>query len=324
MFDRIRLYRGASLSAPVLLCAALAGCGGAGSDAGRSGLTSASALAGTSPVAPGNLNRSAVYGGGPFYSGGQAVMDDLRASGFNTVILWSIHVEANTGNLILNDKLVASNGSYVGDPDWPVRLATLKQQPTGVTRIEVAIGSGGTSDFAAIRDLIATQGSGSTSILYKNFQALKAATGADAANFDDESTYDLNSSTQFGNMLSSLGYKITFAPYTQRSYWSSLKNALAGKVDTIYLQMYDGGALNDAASWSSALGMTVNPGLWSLHGSGCLQGDAPAIVQTRMTTWKATARITGGFMWLYDDMQACSAKASAAQYAQAINTAVAP
>jgi hypothetical protein len=307
MFDRIRLYSSVSLLAPFLLGAASAG-----------------TLVGTSPAAPGNPNRSAVYGGGPFYSGGQAVMDDLRASGFNTVILWSIHVEANTGNLILNDKLVASNGSYVGDPGWPARLATLRQQPTGVTRIEVSIGSGGTNDFAAIRDLIAAQGTGAGSILYQNFQALKAATGADAANFDDESTYDLNSSTRFGNMLSSLGYKITFAPYTQQSYWRSLKNALAGKVDTIYLQMYDGGALNDAGSWSTAMGMTVNPGLWSLHGSGCLQGDAPAIVQTRMSAWKTAARITGGFMWLYDDMQACSAKAGAAQYAQAINAAVGP
>jgi hypothetical protein len=324
MFDRIRLYCGASLFAPLLLGAALAGCGGAGSDAGRTGPVSTSALIGTAPVAPGNLNRSAVYGGGPFYSGGQAVMDDLRASGFNTVMLWSIHVEASTGNLFLNDKLVASNGSYVGDSGWPARLATLKQAPTGVTRIEVSIGSGGTNDFAAIRDLIAAQGTGATSILYRNFQALKAATGADAANFDDESTYDLNSSTQFGNMLSGLGYKITFAPYTQQSYWRSLKDALAGKVDTIYLQMYDGGALNDAGSWSNAMGMIVNPGLWSLHGSGCLQGDAPATVQARMSTWRTTVGITGGFMWLYDDMQACSAKASTAQYAQAINTAVGP
>lgn len=306
MFDRLRLSS-ASLFAPLLLA----------------GVLSASASFAATP-APANTNRSAVFGGGPFYSGGQAVMDELRTSGFDTVILWSIHVEAATGNLILNDKLVVSGGSYVGDPGWPSRLATLKQQPSGVTRIEVSIGSGGTNDFAAIRDLIAAQGSGPASILYRNFQALKAATGADAANFDDESTYDLASSTQFGNMLAGLGYKLALVPYTKQSYWRSLKDALGDKVDTIYLQVYDGGALNSPASWSSAMGLTVNPGLWSLHGSSCLQGDSPAIVQARMTTWKTTARITGGFMWLYDDMQACSAKASAAQYAQAINAALGP
>ena len=274
--------------------------------------------------APGNPPHSAVFGGGPFYSGGQAVMDDLRASGFDTVILWSIHVDAKSGNLILNDKLLVADGRYVGDPDWPSRLATLKRQPTGVRRIEVSIGSGGTNDFAAIRDLIAAQGSGPSSILYRNFQALRAATGADAANFDDESTYDLASSARFGNMLSALGYKLALVPYTKQSYWRGLKDALGGKVDTIYLQAYDGGARNNPATWSSAMGMGVNPGLWSLHGKDCLQGDSPAIVRIRMSTWKATAGITGGFMWLYDDMRACGARAGAAQYAQAIEVAVGP
>lgn len=317
MFRHVRQYCSVSLFAPFLLGMALAGCGSAVNAAPEpAGLTSTASI--------GNPNRSAVYGGGPFYSGGQAVMDDLRASGFTTVFLWSIHVEASTGNLILNDKLVAADGRYVGDPDWPARLATLKQQPTSVTRIEVSIGSGGTTDFDSIRDLIAAQGTGPTSILYRNFQALKAATGADAANFDDESTYDLNSATQFGNMLAELGYKITLVPYTRQSFWVSLKNALGDKVDTVYLQVYDGGRLNDPAAWSKALGMPVHPGLWSLHGAGCLQGDSPASVQVKMSLWKTTAGITGGFMWLYDDMLACSSWATSAQYAQAINTAVSP
>ena len=274
--------------------------------------------------APGSPHHSAIFGGGPFYNGGQAVMDDLRASGFDTVILWSIHVDAKTGNLILNDKLLVADGRYVGDPDWPSRLATLKRQPTGVRRIEVSIGSGGTNDFAAIRELVAAQGSGPDSILYRNFQALRAATGADAANFDDESTYDLDSSARFGNMLSALGYRLALVPYTKQSYWRSLKDALGGKVDTIYLQVYDGGARNDPAAWSSAMGMSVSPGLWSLHGKACLQGDSPAVVRTKMSAWKATAGISGGFMWLYDDMQACGAGAGAAQYAQAIEAAIRP
>jgi hypothetical protein len=51
-----------------------------------------------------------VFGGGPFYSGGTLVMNTLGASGFTTVILWSIHPDSSTGNLILNDQLVVSNG----------------------------------------------------------------------------------------------------------------------------------------------------------------------------------------------------------------------
>ena len=312
----VRLFCSPSLAPGLLLtaCTMLASCSVSPRDMPSAGTAR--------PAAPAHSNRSAVFGGGPFYSGGQAVMDDLRASGFETVILWSIHVEARTGNLVLNDKLVASGGNYVGDPNWPAQLATLKRAPTSVKRIEVSIGSAGVDDFANIRDLIAAQGTGPTSILYKNFQALKAATGADAADFDDESLYDLNSSTQFGNMLWSLGYAITFAPYNNQAYWRSLKDALAGKVDTIYLQLYDGGASNNPESWSKAMGMVVNPGLWSLHGAGCLQGDSPAVVQTKMSAWKSTAHVVGGFMWLYDDMRSCSALGNAAQYARAINTAV--
>jgi hypothetical protein len=309
--------RSVSLSRRLLLglCVLLSSCGDTstvgGSPTGGSGLAST-----------GRPGRAAVFGGGPFYSGGQAVMDDLRRSGFSTVILWSIHVEAGSGDLILNDKLVASGGRYVGDPNWPSQLATLKQAPSSVRRIELSIGSGGTNDFEAVRALIAAQGTGPASILYRNFQALKAATGADAADFDDESTYDLQSSARFGNMLWGLGYAITFAPYTNEPYWRSLKEALAGKVDTIYLQLYDGGARNDPAAWSGEMGMVVDPGLWSLHGTGCLQGDSPATVQTRMAAWKGSAHILGGFMWLYDDILACKVLGGSAQYAGAINTAV--
>ncbi|MGD6630625.1 PKD domain-containing protein, partial [Xanthomonas citri pv. citri] len=68
--------------------------------------------------------------------------------------------------------------------------------------------------------------------------------------------------------------------------------------------------------------MTVAPGLWSRNGSGCASGDSPSTVQTRMSNWKTSAGISGGFMWLYDDIQQCSAQGTSAQYAAAINTAV--
>src|SRR4051794_41281985 len=73
--------------------------------------------------------RSGVYGGGPFYDGGQTVMDDLRSSGFTTVVLWTIHVNSSSGDLAFNDHVVVSNGQYVGDPGWGGRLRSLKQAP---------------------------------------------------------------------------------------------------------------------------------------------------------------------------------------------------
>ncbi|MFY0573827.1 PKD domain-containing protein [Cystobacter fuscus] len=282
-------------------------------------------------IAPAAHADSMVYGGGPFYSGGTAVMDDLRGSGFTTVMLWSFHIEDN-GDLVYNDIPVVKNGAYIGDPAWPTRLATLKTAPTSVKRIEVSSGAWGVPDFERMARLVngtaagcgstLVCGTGSNSILYRNFQALKAATGADAVNFDDESAYDLASTTQFGQMLIGLGYKITFAPYTNQSFWRSLKDNLGSAVDNIYLQVYDGGAGNNPASWNTAMGMTVDPGLWSRHGSGCGSGDSPATVQSKMSNWKASAGIGGGFMWLYDDIQKCWSQGTTAQYAAAINTAV--
>ncbi|MFD4669228.1 lysyl endopeptidase [Lentzea sp. NPDC058450] len=266
--------------------------------------------------------RSAIFGGGPFYSDGQAVMDTLRSSGFTTVILWSVHVHPN-GDLYLNDKLIVQSGRYVGDSGWPARLRTLKQAPTSVNRIEVSVGSWGVRDWENIAALISSGGTGPSSILYRNFQALRTATGADAINNDDESFYQVSPTAAFARMAQGLGYsKFTFAPYTNQSFWASLKSNLGSLVDRVYLQGYAGGAGNNPATWNRALGMTVDPGLWSKHGSGCSAGDSPATVESKMRSWKTSAGITGGFMWLYDDMKACSAQGNAAAYARAINNGV--
>jgi hypothetical protein len=273
------------------------------------------------PAAPAQAagGRSAVYGGGPFYSGGQSVMNTLRASGFTTVVLWAIHVHADTGDLYLNDQLVVSNGQYVGNADWPAQLRTLKQAPTSVNRIEVSVGSAGPDDWGAINTLINQGGTGTSSILYRNFQALKTATGADAINDDDEQHYDLNSTTAFARMVISMGQTFTFVPYTNMSFWHSLKSNLGASVDRVYLQDYAGGTGNDPGAWASNLGMPVDPGLWSKHGSGCTTGDSPTDVAAKMAAWKASAGIPGGFMWLYDDIQACAGQYPASAYASAIN-----
>jgi hypothetical protein len=279
------------------------------------------------PAAPAHANtlaaggRSAVYGGGPFYSGGQSVMNTLRASGFTTVVLWAIHVHADTGDLYLNDQLVVSNGQYVGNADWPAQLRTLKQAPTSVNRIEVSVGSAGPDDWGAIASLISQGGTGTSSILYRNFQALRSATGADAINDDDEQHYDLNSTTSFARMVISQGYTFTLVPYTNMGFWRSVKSNLGASVDRVYLQDYAGGTGNDPGAWASSLGMPVDPGLWSKHGSGCATGDSPADVGNKMQAWKASAGIPGGFMWLYDDIQACAGQYPASAYASAINNA---
>ena len=252
-------------------------------------------------------------------------MNTLRASGFTTVILWSIHVDSATGNLILNDQLVVSNGSYVGNSTWPSQLATLKTPPTSVNRIEVSVGSWGVNDFLSVQSLMNSHGTNTDSILYRNFKALKIATGATAVNFDDEMLYDAATTVKFGRMLSSIGYKVTLCPYSNPGFWQSVYNQLGSIVDAVYLQCYDGGVGNNPASWNSYFnGLKVSPGLWCAHGAGCASGDKPVSVAAKMLAWKSTADIPGGFMWLYDDMLSCASEGTPADYAYAINQAVDP
>jgi len=267
---------------------------------------------------------SAIFGGGPFYSGGGSVMNTLRSSGFTTVILWCIHVDSSSGNLILNDKLVVANGAYVGNSTWPAQLASLKTPPTSVNRIEVSVGSWGVNDFQSIRTLMNNYGTNTTSILFRNFLALKNATGATAVDFDDEMLYDVATTVKFGQMLSSMGYKITLCPYMNPGFWQDVYNQLgSSRVDAIYLQCYAGGGGNDPGSWNGYFSpLKVIPGLWCSHGTDCASGDNPASVASRMLTWKNSADIPGGFMWLYDDMLACSSQGTPAAYASAINQAV--
>lgn len=269
---------------------------------------------------------STIYGGGPFYTGGTAVMNTLRASGYTTVMLWTIHVDATTGNLIYNDQLVVSNGVYVGNSAWPAQLATLKAGPTSVNRIEWSVGSApsGGNDFANILALINNYGTNSTSILYQNFLALKTATGADAISYDDETQYDVTTSVEFGQMLASIGYKVTLCPYTDASFWQSVYNQLGSNlVDRVYLQCYAGGAGNDPDTWNSYFsGLKVIPGMWGIASDP--SGSTASQVQTQMTAWRAADGIPGGFMWLYDNIAANTNGGTPADYALAINRAVDP
>lgn len=258
---------------------------------------------------------SAIYGGGPVVFGGQSVMNDLKASGFNTVIIWAVHVRPN-GDLYLNDKEVVTNGTFVGESSWITDWASLKQGTTSVTRVELSVGAWGSDAFANIKNRINSDGTGSDTILYKNFQALINATGADAVNYDDESTYDVTSSVQFGQMVNAMGAKVTLCPYTNSSYWVGVKNQLGDIVDRVYLQCYAGGSGNNPGTWNSLMGMNVIPGMWCINNSS--GGSSASQVQNQMQSWEDSHDIDGGFMWLYDDMQSLSSPNATADYASAI------
>lgn len=260
---------------------------------------------------------AAIFGGGPFVSGGQAVVDDIKASGFNTVMLWAVHVRED-GDLYLNDVLVCEDGAYVGEASWATNWASLKQGTTSVNRIELSVGAWGSGAFENIKNLINAHGTGSETVLYKNFKALMEATGADAVNYDDEVTYDVTSAVQFGQMCNDMGMKVTLCPYTNSSFWKGVKDNLGNIVDRVYLQCYAGGSGNNPGTWSNILGMNVIPGLWCLNNSS--GGDTASEVQNQMESWENAYDIDGGFMWLYDDMQQLSSPNATADYANAILT----
>ena len=259
-----------------------------------------------------------IFGGGPFYKNASPNITEIENSGFTEAIVWSVEV-SSVGDLNFNGEFpLTSGGVYVGNlyyPNFASDMATLKQGT--VKRVTFSIGSSNVGDWQDITNLVNTQGTGSNSILYKDFQALKAAIPAlDAIDFDDENSFNSPTTISFGVMLGQLGYHVMPDAFDQSSYWtnvvSQINSQLPGTVDGVHLQAYAGGSGNNpCVGWNFGT-VPVFPGLWDAN-------DTPSQVQTTMSAWHSQCGIVGGFMWLYDDFVGTGL---AAQYASAINIAV--
>jgi hypothetical protein len=268
---------------------------------------------------PANAATSGIFGGGPFYKNAANNIAEIEHSGFTEAIVWSVEVNS-VGDLNFNGEFpLTSGGVYVGDqthPDFAANMALLKQG--AVKRVTFSIGSSNFGDWQDITSLVKAQGTGPTSILYKDFQALKVAIPAlDAIDFDDENSFNTSTTVQFGVMLGKLGYHVAPDAFDDSGYWtnvvSQINAKLPGTVDGVHLQAYAGGSGNNpCVGWNFGT-VPVWPGLWD-------QNDTPSQVQTIMTGWHSQCGISGGFMWLYDDFVG---NGLAAQYASAINNAVA-
>jgi hypothetical protein len=259
-----------------------------------------------------------IFGGGPFYKNAANNITEIENSGFTEAIVWSVEVNS-VGDLNFNGEFpLTSNGAYIGDQthsDFASNMALLKQGK--VKRITFSIGSSNVGDWQDITSLVKSQGVGPTSILYKDFQALKAAIPSlDAIDFDDENSFDSPTTIEFGVMLGKLGYHVLPDAFDDSSYWtnvvSQINTQLPGTVDGVHLQAYAGGSGNNPCQGWNFGSIPVFPGLWD-------QDDTPSQVQTIMSGWHSDCGIVGGFMWLYDDFVG---NGLAAQYASAINNAV--
>ena len=116
------------------------------------------------------LPQTVLYAGGPLLEGGEPVLQDLRTSGFSTIVAWTVHVDAS-GDLQFNTRPLVAGGRYVGDPAWPGRLMDLKRGGQ-VQHVQFAVGSAGALDFHHIQALLAA-GSGPGSSLQTNFRVLR-------------------------------------------------------------------------------------------------------------------------------------------------------
>src|SRR5580704_14365482 len=132
-------------------------------------------LAGTfSEVASAQTGYTGIFGGGPFYKNPPSITE-IESSGFTEAIVWSVEVNS-VGDLNFNGEFpLTSGGVYVGNasyPNFPADMAQLKQGT--VKRVTFSVGSSNYGDWENITALVKAQGTGPTSILYKDFQALKA------------------------------------------------------------------------------------------------------------------------------------------------------
>lgn len=283
-----------------------------------------SSSSGGPPIEVASGRPSGVFGGGPFYNDADTLLPRIKASGFSTVVLWTLHVGSD-GQINFNEHpMISAEGEYVADPQWPAKVAALKDAPTSVTRIEFSVGAFGTTSFENIEALMDVEGVGPDTTLHRNFSTIRALfPEVDAINFDDESNYDVGSAGNFALMLDTLGFKVTLCPYTNSNFWSGLYAAVEdvapGTIDRVLLQSYAGGAGNAPATWNRYFGgLVVEPGLWSLHGSSCGAGHTPASMTAQFEAWAEDT--DGGWVWYVDDLLACEGDYALEDYAGAINS----
>ena len=244
--------------------------------------------------------ESGVYVGGHIRRERPSTIEKLKKSGFSYVILFNINVESD-GTLTCDGETVCKDGVYVfgnTQPEYVSDITSLKQWPTNIRRIDICIGGWGNESYSRIQSLVNSQGTGSGSILYRNFKALKDAIPViDGVNNDDEHCYDVASAASFHIMMSDLGYKTSLAPYMNKSYWENLATRInserPGACDRVMVQCYDGGAGNNPCDWH------IN-GLPLYAGRTNYQSSMEESI-SQMQSWKDNCGVSGGFVWVYND-----------------------
>lgn len=243
----------------------------------------------------------------PSSPGGPAkAIKAFQNSGFNTMILGLFHVDSS-GSLFFNNAIIVQNGQYVGDRSWPATVQSI----TGgsVTTVCASIGGGGVSDYTNIQQIYQTNhNSFLGTVLANNLAAFrKLFPSISIIDIDCEEWVNGSTLVAFCELLAGLGFKITFCPYTNQSFWvnalASLQTSAPGAVVWWNLQCYDGGTGNQPSDWSRAIVAGI-PG-FQTDGyivAGDWTQDSPAAVQQLLSGFASDPSLGGGFIWTLDDM----------------------
>lgn len=283
-------------------------------------------MTGPLPASPADTNLT-MFGRG-MYPGDDSTYEYLRSSGFTTIILSSFYIRAN-GDVYSGDdhrNPVIHGGKYVGNKEWLQHVASLKQKPSSVTRIEILLEGRwynqppNTFDYIqawydpAHKDTMPGIVSGihPRSTLYNILKVMKEDIGVDAICIDDESVYHSESIAKLGEIAAQLDLHMTLCPFAKPEYWKDIIcRSQPGLIDAIYLQCYDGGRRNNPGSWKDKLQTTlpVYPiflcrGAFGTcntsHGS-----KTPAEIKSEMVRFKKEyPEMKGGAIWQMADVKA--------------------
>jgi len=277
-------------------------------------------------------------------------------SGFKTVLLWSLHIVGlgdglgrTPGDLYWNDTPLVTTVAGVStfDPKKQFtrlhqRLVTLIGPDTDVYSIFFSIGAGGTSDFTAVQQLLASENG--TNTLITNFQTLLSnlptITGFD---FDNEDNFDVGTIAKFTALLfTNFSSAITFCPYYDFDFWEACMEKIysgLGKQPVLWwnLQCYSGGNGNNPVQWAAQLAAdqarngVEDPDNFIIAGYAAMntQGDGPGLCPSgiKRVFKPFKDRVGGGFIWnsqhIFNNTASCDGQVPViADYVDAINSAL--
>ncbi len=297
----------------------------------------------------------------------QQTISQIQQSGLTTVILSLFHIGRDfdispaqiPGDIYYNGTLVISRGKYVGygsnpgdTSSWADLVGSITSTTVPGNTVQTLCASiGGANnviyDFRCIEKIwLNNNKSFEGTNLQQNMQVLRnLIPGISIIDMDNEETdmyYDdtnppsqavidadsRGSFVDFCKMCITIGFEITFCPYTDPDFWtyslSQLNTSNPGKVKWWNLQCYAGGNGNDPDTWAGYITDAISgfdttgfilASDWTRYYDTYYnrwEGDFPdttcpdtftnTSVFSLMNTFAHESSVNGGFIWLVDQV----------------------